>query len=308
MNHLFLSLFFLFSFILNTTIVAFHQLRRVTLSQLFCHNNAAGLLTGVGNDAEYYSSSINVENASMLLKSRGIFQNFVANIKEENIDRYLAEITANADDFVNSKKTWDREHLKRGLENTMEGKGNFVCVLGGKNSGKSRLIQTLATHHQDKICLVDMRISENIVSGMLSSLSATKSDQEIFPCEAIGKLFSTEGGFEYKGFKLNLKAANPLDEIITLRDAILKLVNDGMRLTLIIDEANRVLTIRDHSTTEEIKKVIQSLDLLTQLTKQTRKVSHMYNTNSFEAAEVLTKLWCRSMWCWCRVNIRSQFD
>ena len=78
----------------------------------------------------------------------------------------MGEIVCKATEFVESSQLWDRSELLIRLESILKRKGSFVCVLAGRNTGKSLVFQTLATRHEAKVLLVDMRSNH---SGILLS-------------------------------------------------------------------------------------------------------------------------------------------
>jgi len=75
------------------------------------------------------------------------------------IKNRLEEIENYMDTFMEKNNVWDRKDLFQGLEDVARKKGNFVCLLGGKSTGKSLVLQKFSMQNKEnrKVIYIDMR-------------------------------------------------------------------------------------------------------------------------------------------------------
>lgn len=67
-------------------------------------------------------------------------------------------VAGNARTFLKEQKVWNRKQLQGALDDLVKRRGQYVCLLGGKSTGKSLLLSDLARRHKDQVRLVKQRI------------------------------------------------------------------------------------------------------------------------------------------------------
>ena len=127
------------------------------------HIPKCGLLSDVEDipNAKFYSQRMSITDACALLDdTKYIYNIFVEeSVRNELID--LKNIKNAANKFINSNKLWDREEPLSFLEDIIESKGQFICVLAGKNTGKSIILRDLETRFREKVFIVNMRMNRH---------------------------------------------------------------------------------------------------------------------------------------------------
>jgi len=107
---------------------------------------------------------------------------------ENQTAKYLEHIEIKAADFIRQRdKIWDREELMTTLEKIQRTEGNFVCFLGGKNTGKSLLINHLAKH--PSTIAIDLRGNADIYENLTRVLNALPREISYGFMERIAKHF-----------------------------------------------------------------------------------------------------------------------
>jgi hypothetical protein len=178
---------------------------------------------------------------------------------------------------------WDRDELKGAVQDIIARRGEFFCLLGGKSTGKSLVIQ-----HLEKLCLegcnigivfvVNQRIEgSNILKGLMTFPGTyLRLQKELDVAVQIGRHAATVFAKEEEHDALskfimalidNTKMEQPLQVLI---EELLKRVEGS--LTLIIDEANIAFTITENTNEEKVEALVGILATFTQLKKQSRKV------------------------------------
>ena len=262
----------------------------------FCSNNNQpvlsypynGLLEGISNisTAKYYSSSISLQPVADIVKNKRLLYKIVeadCDYDSEEINKYLQRIFENTQVFMNNNTVWDRKDLYSGLDQITEVKGNFACLLGGKSTGKTLVLNEFSTHEKGnrKVIYVNLRNGySSITDGFVEVINKSKNEvwKEIL------------WAFLKKGLQSKVKVSDEveldfssfIDVVRTDKEPIkiLKslLIDMTLRfphevITLVVDEANLALTINEDSSKEDIKQVKASLALFTSLTKEQKKVS-----------------------------------
>ena len=70
---------------------------------------------------------------------------------------------------------WDQRHFLLELDETIRNKGEFICLLGGKSTGKSMLLKKFSIEKKDnrKVIYIDMRTGyATITDDFISVISA----------------------------------------------------------------------------------------------------------------------------------------
>ena len=247
-----------------------------------------GLLNGipdVGN-AKNYARKINLRDVGDLMKNTNyLYNNAVEDVRGDTkeLKKYLQDTVKRAQAYMeNQEEIWDRDELKDNLNRIIGTKGNFVCLLGGKSTGKSLVLRHFEKKNLTNVFVVDLRGTEkgDILKELLRVLTMRKSyytdlvnrSKSILTLIFVG-LFYTNGPGSYSEILAdfekilgNEKAVESLPSLIT------ELVKHRGKVTLIIDEANIAFTITDDTTPEKIENVKAALALFTLLTKELLQV------------------------------------
>jgi hypothetical protein len=203
----------------------------------------------------------------------------------------LLEIIKKANVFMDDQnEVWDRDELKGKIEDIIADRGEFVCLLGGKSTGKTLVIRYLEKVSLENklsmgnVFVVNLRAEgSDILTGLIAVLRERR--KYYVDLESEGKLdvLKAVSGFaasffahgkQYEAFdKLmstlvdNNKFKQPLKVLI---NELLKRVEGS--ITLVIDEANIAFTMTPGTEESEVKALKGILAIFTQLTKETRKV------------------------------------
>ena len=203
------------------------------------------------------------------------------NNNETEVDSYLSGIIAKAEEFFCSDDVCGSLDLIEVLDQIVNRKGQFACLLGGKNTGKSKVLRVLSDRynlnaHTPRVLYVDLREHSCILDGLIEVLrpwlvnglgTSKRSFRELWniirspQLEAEGPEFSLDLNLSHK---VNKSSRRKL-----LYTALHALERSPTPITLIIDEAN--IALRNHSDSD-IFFVLQSL---TRLTTQLNKVRHV---------------------------------
>ena len=252
--------------------------------------NARGLLRGIFDvsNAKDYSRGINVDYAVDLLRDTKHLYNIALEDTLGNATECrnnLTEIVKKANTFmINQDEVWDRDELKRAILNIFSGVGNFVCLLGGKSTGKSLVIRDLEKLNMSSVFVVDLRVKgSNILNALLAVLQERKKyyldmkeKQNVKTVITFARALATS---IQKGEEFN-RAASTIQAILDNVDAtqsLEALINELVKsakcgITLVIDESNIAFTITPDTEKSEIKAMKEALALITSLTKQNLKV------------------------------------
>ena len=276
-----------------------NKLKSLLIPVIFAHSvprseceNEGGLLRGIKDvgDAKYYSRSMIINDAAALLKDSGHIYSCAlldANGSVPECKTNIGNIVKEARKFMKSRLVWDREELQGALKATLAQKGEFVCFLGSKNTGKSLMLNNLGSPNDDSVSVVDLREhGSDISKGLLEVLEARRQrligKKEIALVSEIGESWingytKNKNSMAVSGFISGLteilnndKAKKSLRNLI---HEVIKLKRDGT-LTFIIDEANIAFTIIPGQTAEKIREVRQYLAFFTYLTKQSLQIRH----------------------------------
>ena len=274
-----------------TNVFAFKLRRIVKPTLLQCKigesNNVAqsnGLLSGVYDiiKAEIYSGNISIINAYELLKDPNPFYNICLKNAGGNttmLNENLKSMRDNAENFIQSDEVWNRKELIASIENIIDGKGKFVCILAGKNTGKSLVLRNVEKRFPAKVFAVDLRAHPDILKGLIYTLRDRKKlgakDKTIsftvnIISDVLKMIYRVLTGDEFVKYVNIVLAKSDHKDLATVLD---ELVAGLGAITLVVDEANISLTISETTSEAKIDSTKQSLALFTRLTKQTNKVT-----------------------------------
>ena len=250
-----------------------------------------GLLLNVDvKTADFFTSELDMNKSVTLLKDVNHIYNVGLNNAVQNavkFDENLQSIVQRANSFIESNQLWNRDKLISALERIIKTKGGkFSCVLGGKNTGKSLVLKEMEKRFQDKVLLINLRGKSDILSGVIEELRVRKLRYR--PNQSNDAIVTVIGRVLYGAVAGKLKDIVSLSDYQTFFDAIMKrpdalasvlddIASGYGGITLIIDEANIALTIKEHTTPAEIKATREALAVFTKLTKEQRQASHFSN-------------------------------
>ena len=260
---------------------------------------ARGLLTGtvdVSNEKDY-SREINLDDAANLLRDRNYINNIAlaeAHGNATELKNNLTKIIEKAKIFIaNRDEVWDREELKGALLQTIEGIGKFVCLLGGKSTGKTLVMKFLEKRileesGMDSLIFVDLREEgDDILKALLEVLKRRRNYYKMkmskgakFPrfwsffqfWRAVGSAAAIYVSKEKEYAALvdivtfmieNKTVDQPLSELLGRMKG---------KITIVIDEANLAFDVTPETKQEKVTALKLALALLTSLTKVNGKV------------------------------------
>jgi Cdc6-like AAA superfamily ATPase len=208
----------------------------------------------------------------------------------------LSSLKRNVVDWMNRKEFYDRELIVASVRDTISLNGRFICLLGGKSTGKTLLIKYLSQpqHNFKHRCVINLNMREtqgDILKALLSSLLNTRTERVMDKASQIGSTL-TNNLFQVLSevFSQSFGASNPVPEQFQVSDLleILRKKNvsdsDAIKgllsrlslafgtITVVIDEANLALTpkLRDKA---RLKKAQDDLDVFTMLSKESTQVN-----------------------------------
>jgi ABC-type cobalamin/Fe3+-siderophores transport system ATPase subunit len=235
-----------------------------------------GLLSGYEINAtfettapRFYSRNMDIMSTKKVLNNRYQIYNVV------NASRMSAEmvtsIASQAANFATSDELYDRTELRTYMEGIVsEPAGSFVCLLGGKSTGKSKLVKIFSERHAGAVLAVDCRNNPNIVAGLLATV-AQKDATNMAKLQKVLHGLAMDAAAS-SGFSNSFAALYPPAQRSLA--VVLNLIVENVKgdVTIIVDEANCALATE--GTEENVSATRQALALFTRLTKQERKVGY----------------------------------
>lgn len=67
-------------------------------------------------------------------------------------------------------KVWDRHALNSSIHEIIAEEGRFVCLLGGKSTGKTLLLNDVADANKEKVYYTHLRLNNNIYESVFTLL------------------------------------------------------------------------------------------------------------------------------------------
>jgi hypothetical protein len=293
---------------LSSSMVPIDQLE----SNRHAHN---GLLSGLSNisSSNHYSMNIPLVPAAELVKNNRLLYDIIEKecaSDQSRIEEYIRNIFKQMNTFMKANKVWDRAELINGLNMTTETAGNFVCLLGGKSTGKSLVLDEFSRKENGSrnVIYVDMRSGyTSITHGFLSVISKGKNRQLLMDMITHGFLSVISKGknrqllmdmvwalvkkflapkvkimdqieIDFNPFLDVIKTEErPADILLGLLTEMTEKLGAEVVMTLVVDEANLPLTINGDTSQADIKGAKENLALFTRLTKQNKMVkSHFF--------------------------------
>jgi hypothetical protein len=220
--------------------------------------SGGGLLTGPctdqGDAAAYYSTKLDIHATRKFIADHNNIYNAM---KEAEMDQ-IANCAKRAVEFAGSNELYDRKELIGYVNTIVNGsQGKLVCLLGGKSTGKSKLVSVFNSGCADAVVAVDCRSDTNLATGILRAIAAKSGS-------GMEKLQSAVTAM--------LKEDAPKSAASIALGDVLKLIVENVdgTVTIIIDEAN--LALETEGSQDAVAATRRALALFTFLTKQERKV------------------------------------
>ena len=262
-----------------------HQLKRASTTAAMQQERRGLLLDVDVKNADFFTTQLNLNESENLLKDEMCIYNVLMEEVVENsstVDETLELILQKADYFIQSNQLWNRDKFQRALKDIFNRKGIFACVLGGKNTGKSLVMQEME-RLEKKVFVVDLRRNSNILGSLVEKLrerrlrfKPTDFNNAIIKFLAGAVLKWTDG--KVKDILSQADYQTVVDALIKKPAALASVLDDLSigygGITLIVDEANIALTIQDSTTEAKIAATLEALAVFTRLTKQTKTVRY----------------------------------
>lgn len=252
-----------------------------------------GLLNKVGSieNAKTFTQQLDLQLMSKSNIAQKLYTSALQDVDNNPrlLNPYLNDIYQSSTAFVESNEIWDREELRKELNTIISMKGCMVCLLAGRNLGKSLIVQDLDHRNLEKVFVVNLREHQHIADGLQITLQKHFHENE----NILQKLF----GAAWKATHVKLPSALKFVEIDsekflqhwqnkpivtdrassqkqTLHHLIEEMTKELPNITIIIDEANIIFDHSLHeSSTESVEILKQALALFTCYTKEKHQVS-----------------------------------
>eukprot|EP01035_Chromulina_nebulosa_P031214 gene31214-41589_t len=219
-----------------------------------------GLLFDVdAKKADFFTTQLNLNESENLLKDEMCIYNVLMEEvveKATTVDETLEQIVQKAKSFMKSNQLWNGDKFQRALKDIVIQTGVFACVLGGKNTGKSLVMEALERQEKN-VYVVDLRRNSNILSSLVEKLWERRLRYK--PTDLNNAIIKFLAGVVYKWTDGKVEAVVSQTDYQMMVDALIKkpaalasvledLSIGSEGLTLIVDEANIALTVKDSTT------------------------------------------------------------
>ncbi len=287
-----------------------------SFNQRSCYS---GLLSGIeGVDgikaSHFYASTMDLKDTVNFLKQPSyVYQQAEKDLPhgyQSNIEAYLHFLDSNVSTWMNKDEFYDRELILQTIHRIIQKRGQFVCLLGGKSTGKSLMMNHLSRKENNykhlSIIPLDMRQfpDGDILAALLTYLLNTRTEscyeivfKSIFTfiskniddiknevIVSMANIMKEHADTEipaafiemFKGFKtadlLNLLRANNITDANVISNLLCRLSVAFGNITIVIDEANLAFTEEVGNDINRLKKSKKDLEVLTALSKQSKQV------------------------------------
>lgn len=273
---------------------SFHQIHQFKREVTIQFSSQRGLLFNNGDvkAAKFFCNDLNIKEAKALLDdTRNLFnicwENAEMNVTK--LDDNLQLMMSKAESFIGSNHVWNRIELTSAIEDIIRMKGGFVCILGGKSTGKSLVLEGIKPRYKEKVFLVDLRVSSNILSSLINEIRERQLRYKSTKLK--DNLLRMVGTFLLRWIPGMTTSADTdfqalFDSITKRQDADLSSILSELTtafkgITLIVDEANIALTITGSTNPAEIKAAKDALAAFTRLTKKLNKARSTFSSLSY---------------------------
>ncbi len=263
----------------------------------------SGLLSGFENvedikKSRFYASSMDLQRTAKFLKQPAyVYQQALKDLpqsKDSSIDEYLSRLSDNKLAWLEKNSFYDRELILQSIKSVIANKGQFVCLLGGKSTGKTLLFDHLTqpenNFKHNSVIHLNMRDfpQGDILKALLARLLNSRTERtysklsDAATAATLDKLYQVFSVYlSAQGIPLpeNLQVTEILNLLreknITDSDAIMDLLSRLSvafgNITAVIDEANLALTPKLGDGVR-LRKANDDLEVLTKLSKEAKKV------------------------------------
>jgi hypothetical protein len=200
---------------------------------------------------------MSLPEAAALVKNKSLLYEIVkADCQNDSIgiDKYLDAIESMMDVFMDRNEVFNREDLKHGLNEVTRKKGNFACLLGGKSTGKTLVLNEFSRKEVEnkKIIYIDLRMGySSITVGFVDVIKKSKN-QEWKDAISEWAVDNLENLPLPTGVKLDFSSIASVlkkekDPVLLLESMIGEMVSKSSKdvITLVVDEANLALTVNE---------------------------------------------------------------
>jgi hypothetical protein len=204
------------------------------------------------------------------------------------LDVYLKEIQRDASSWIDKNELWDREELMKQLNSVASSKGEFVCFIGGKSSGKTFALETMCKKTNFNVIKIDGRMltGGSILESVVAEVLKKSRTLQVHDVAAKNPQVLLRGILDAVCLCFSLPPTTPLAELVGKikfpedkqrhADELSKLltfcVTASGPLTLVMDEANLMFT--PNGDQKDLRVAKKYLEVLTALSKQTRQVHY----------------------------------
>ena len=198
---------------------------------------------------------------------------------------YINEILKKATKYMRTRSVWKQDELKNALNMIInKGSGEYCCLLGGVNTGKSLVLSELTRSANQSVVRINMRLTSSILRGFICSFS--QGNSAVFDAALLEVVKSLPSPFSVADTLIRLgvsldpeamlahyigdKQGADFVKLYKLLSAVAKKSPKnaaGCGLTLIIDQANIPFTDRWGEDARD------TLSMFVALTKQEHLVS-----------------------------------
>jgi len=261
-----------------------------------------GLLNGIQDvkTAERYTNHLDISTISKLNVAQELYRCALMDVdNNKGLNAYFADIYEKSTKFIESDEVWDREDLKRELNTIISMKGCMVCLLAGKNSGKSKIVQDLDHHNLEKVFVINLREYQHIAEGLQITLRQHFRENENFLQKLFGAAWSAThiklpSALKFvevdseKFLQYFQNRPSPISNITSsvegcgggsqqqmLHHLLDQMTKELPNITIIIDEANIIFDHSlDQSSRESVEILKHALALFTCYTKEKHQVTY----------------------------------
>jgi hypothetical protein len=241
---------------------------------------------------KFYNGKINLNAAAALVEGSDIvYASAALDVSEQGttfqgVDEYLHHVKDKAGKWFKKEELCDRGELLSTVDDLIESKGRFSLILGGKSTGKSFMLEYLRRQNSN-VLRINMRqfaANPDLAMALLDVLKQFPGER--YP--AILTKVMESAGLTVTGSSESLESVEAIlskfekamaDRVVNenaLLPQLLEALGADATYTLVIDEANLAFDKNFHDR-ETVDKMIASLKVLTQFTKEKQKVPQLFS-------------------------------
>jgi Cdc6-like AAA superfamily ATPase len=261
----------------------------------------SGLLSGLNNidhikNAQFYASAMDIKSTADFLKqSSYVYQQAEKDFKlsnHSNFESYINFLEGNKRTWMRNNSFFDRELILKSVNSIINNEGQFICLLGGKSTGKTLLWDHLtnAKNNEKHLSVIHLNMrtfgDADILKALLTYLEKTKTERVTqFVLETVSSFFTNTIDsvknyiLQRNDFKtadlLNLLRTHHINDSEVLKELLRRLSLMFGNITVVIDEANLAFTEEVDRDLTRLMKAKRDLEALTSLSKELKQVLHL---------------------------------